>query len=74
MGYLLQRRGPDRPTWRPDVVVQQWLPDDPPRRFAGLEDASEFLDRAYPGNELRMEPDGWYVVWRGVEVCRLVTG
>ena len=56
------------------MVVQQWLPDDPPRRFAGLEDASEFLDRAYPGNELRMEPDGWYVVWRGVEVCRLVTG
>lgn len=52
-------------------MAEEWVSDDPPRRFTDLAAASEFLERAFPGNELRMSA-WWVVVWGGFEVARLV--
>jgi hypothetical protein len=63
---------PNGTTNRPDVVTERFAAETPPRIFEGLVDASAYLDQAYPGNELAMEPDGWYVKVFGGEVARLV--
>lgn len=53
-------------------MIEHWVADDPPRHFQGLADASEFLGKAYPGNQLKADVGSWTCIWNGYEICRLV--
>lgn len=73
MSYRLEIRLPDGATGTPGVVLERFSAGAEPRIFSDLAAACDYLAIAFPKNELRMEPDGWYVVVFGGEVARLVS-